>query len=311
MATTDQINVTTKTDTQPQQHRPQAPRTRTRWGVHIGLILICFVVSLPAFFALGVATLTAEQALERDPPRLLPPGDNPADIATTAIDEMSTNIDSLFTERNQFDRMFWNTLVISLVVAIGKIVTGMLAGLAFVYFKFPGKWILFFFVLLTLLMPTEIIILPLSALMGDLEWVRTNPRLALTIPFIGSAIGAFLFRQHFNNIPRELVEAAQIDGASPLRFLFSILLPMSWNIIGALAVIQFIYMWNQYIWPVLIINDDADQMIQVGVRLKAATGTPDYGLLMAAGIVASLPPLLVFVILQKQFMNGFAITRDK
>lgn len=310
MATSERLRITTKS----QGHQTPAPRpqvTRTRWGVHIGLIIICLIVSLPALSALGVATLTAEQALERNPPRLLPPGDNLGDVAMTAVEELTANIDSLFTERNQFDRMFLNTVVIALVVVVGKVVTGMLAGLAFVYFKFPGKWILFFFVLLTLLMPTELIILPLSALVGDLEWVRTNPRLALTLPFIGSAIGAFLFRQHFSNIPRELVEAAQIDGASPLRFLFSILLPMSWNIIGALAVIQFIYMWNQYIWPVLIINDDADQMIQVGVRLKAAAGTPDYGLLMAAGIVASLPPLIVFIILQKQFMNGFAITRDK
>lgn len=311
MTTHEQSQALPKTQSRDTHSPPMHRRSQTRWGVHIGLIIVCFIISLPALYALGVATLTAEQALERNPPRVLPPGDNPVDVITTAGDELVANVEALFTERNQFDRMFVNTFVIAMVVVIGKVVTGMLAGLAFVYFKFPGKWILFFFVLLTLLMPTEIIILPLSDLMSDLEWVSTNPRLVLTFPFIGSAIGAFLFRQHFSNIPRELVEAAQIDGASPLRFLFSILLPMSWNIIGALAVIQFVYMWNQYIWPVLIINDDTDQMIQVGVRTKAAAGTPDYGLLMAAGIVASLPPLIVFIVLQKQFMNGFAITRDK
>jgi sn-glycerol 3-phosphate transport system permease protein len=134
----------------------------------------------------------------------------------------------------------------------------------------------------------------------------------LTIPFLATATGAFLFRQHFSNIPRELAEAAQIDGATPVRFLFSVLIPMSWNVIAAHALIQFIASWNQYLWPVLIVQDMSQQVIQVGVRSAAAQGTnTDFGLLMAAGIVASLPPLVLFVLMQKQFMSGFAITRDK
>ncbi|MCB9437564.1 MAG: carbohydrate ABC transporter permease [Anaerolineales bacterium] len=275
-------------------------KTKTRWGTHIALIIICFVMALPAIYALQVSTLTAPDALLMNPPKLFPPGG-----------DFTENVRLLFVNRD-FDKMLVNTVIVSLVVVIGKTATGMLAGLAFVYFKFPGKWFLFFAILLTLLMPTEIILVPLFDLVADLGWRKTNPRLALTLPFLGSAIGAFLFRQHFSNIPRELVEAAQIDGAGPLRFLVLILLPMSWNIIGAMAVIQFIYMWHQYIWPIVLITDTQDQMIQVGVRNAAGlSGTSDFGLLMAAGVVASIPPVIIFILLQKQFMSGFAITRDK
>lgn len=279
---------------------PQKPvYKRTRWEIHIPLMIICFIVSLPALSALQVATLEAQDALAL-PPRIFPPG---ADFFD--------NVNALFQNRG-FGEMLINTIIVSLVVVIGKTATGMLAGLAFVYFKFPGKWLLFFFILLTLLMPTEIILVPLFDLVATLGWRESNPRLVLTMPFIGSAIGAFLFRQHFSNIPRELAEAAQIDGASPLRFLYSILLPMSWNIIGAMAVIQFISMWHQYIWPVVMGFEAKDQMIQVGVRNSAGlSGVTDFGLLMSAGVIASIPPVIIFLLLQRQFMNGFAITRDK
>lgn len=286
-------------DAQAKVDETRPPSTRTRWEVHIPLIIICIIIALPALYALQVATLEAEDALSL-PPRIFPPG---ADFLD--------NVNALFNNRS-FDDMMINTVIVSLVVVIGKTATGMLAGLAFVYFKFPGKWVLFFFILLTLLMPTEIILVPLFDLVAKLEWRETNPRLALTMPFLGSAIGAFLFRQHFSNIPRELAEAAQIDGATPLRFLYSILLPMSWNIIGAMAVIQFIYMWHQYIWPSVMGFDPENQMIQVGVRNSAAlSGVTDFGLLMSAGVVASIPPVVIFILLQQQFMNGFAITRDK
>jgi sn-glycerol 3-phosphate transport system permease protein len=256
-------------------------------------------MSFPAFFALQVATLTIQQAFI-SPPQMFPPGG-----------DFIQNVTSLFTNQD-FGRLLLNTTVVALVIVIGKTALALLAGLAFVYFHFPGKWVLFFFVLLTLLLPTEVILLPLFRMVSELQWVSTNPRLALTVPFLATATGAFLFRQHFSNIPRELAEAAQIDGATPLRFMFAILIPMSWNVIGAHALIQFIGAWNQYLWPVLIIQNRVDQVIQVGVRNSVVSGTQtDYGLLMAAGIVASLPPLILFIVLQKQFMNGFAITRDK
>ncbi len=215
---------------------------------------------------------------------------------------------------HDFARLIGNTVIVALVVVIGKTSLSLFAGFAFVYFKFPGKNIVFFFILLTLLMPTEIILTPLRTLMADLSWSADYPKLALTMPFLASAFGTFLFRQHFSNIPREMAEAAQIDGASPLRFFVSVLIPMSWNVIVAMAMIQFIYMWNQYVWPQVIFQNvnSPEQLIQVGVRRAALSGqNSDFGLLMTAGIIASLPPLFLFVVLQKQFMSGFAVTRDK
>jgi sn-glycerol 3-phosphate transport system permease protein len=273
--------------------------TKTRWGIHLGLMVVCFVMCIPALYALQLATLTFDEAF-RAPPQLFPPG---ADLLE--------NLSALFT-RLQFGGLMLNTTLVALVVVVGKTGLSLLAGLAFVYFDFPGKTPLFFAVLLTLLMPTEIILLPLFRMMSELEWGRLNPRLALTIPFLASATGVFLFRQHFANIPREMAEAAQLDGATPLRFLTAVLIPMSWNVIGAQALIQFISTWNAYLWPVLIVQDSAHFVIQMGVRAASSSGgQTDFGLLMAAGIVASLPPLVLFVFLQRQFMNGFALTREK
>jgi sn-glycerol 3-phosphate transport system permease protein len=274
---------------------PPQMKSKTHWGTHIALISVCILVAIPAFYAILVATMTRDQAFQY-PPRLTP--------GTDFFNNLGTLLDQ------GFGRMFFNTTVAALIVVVGKTVTSMLAGLAFVYFRFPFKWFIFFFVLLTLLMPTEIIIVPLFRLMAELQWGDT--RYALTVPFLASATGAFLFRQHFSNIPRELAEAAQIDGASPVRFMFTVLVPMSWNVIGALAVIQFVYMWNQYLWPVIIIKDPNEQLIQVGVVNAFAVGAQtDYGIVMAAAVIASVPPLFVFILLQRQFMSGFALTRDK
>jgi len=285
------------TDNHKQETIPRSAQ-KTRWGLHIALVIVCFIVCIPAIYAGIIATLTTlESTLV--PPRLIP------------SDDFNNNVSTLFEHRN-FTGLLWNTTVVAFVTVIGKTALAMLAGLAFVFFRFPGKWFLFFFVLLTLLLPTEIILLPLFNIVAEMNWIETNPRLALTVPFLGTAVGAFLFRQHFTNIPRELAEASQIDGATPLRFLFSILIPMSWNVIGAHAMIQFIASWNQYLWPVLAIQNSDDQLIQIGVSQAASlSGQSDYGLLMTAGIVASIPPLVLFVLLQKQFMNGFAVARDK
>jgi len=272
---------------------------KPRYAVHAALIVVCLLLACPALYALQVSTLTLEEAFTI-PPKLFPPST-----------DFFNNTRSLF-EGQYFGRLILNTLTVALVVVIGKTVFSMLAGMAFVYFRFPGKWVLFFFVLLTLLMPTELILVPLSHLVAQLKWVKRTPQLALTMPFLASAVGVFLFRQHFTNIPRELLEAAQIDGAGPMRFLLWVVLPMSWNVIGAHAMIQFISMWHQFAWPVFIQLSPKNQMIQVGVRNSVISGTQtDFGLLMAAGVIASIPPLIFFLLLQKQFLSGFSLTRDK
>jgi sn-glycerol 3-phosphate transport system permease protein len=212
----------------------------------------------------------------------------------------------------QLGRFMLNSILVALVMTFGKTVLSLMAGLAFVFFRFPFKWLVFGFVLLTLMMPTEVMAIALFRLVGiTLQWGDSYT--AMIVPFIASATGVFLFRQHFANIPAELSEAAQMDGATPVQFLFRVLIPISWNAIAALFVIQFLYAWNQYLWPLMIVQDTSLKPVQVGLRtLVSGVETGDsFGPLMLGAVIASIPPLLIFVLLQKQFMSGFALTRDK
>lgn len=265
-----------------------------RWYAHIVLIISCAILGFPLFYAMLVSTQNNAQVIQFQ----FLPGSS-----------FSSNWDAVMNVRS-LGKYMGNTIVLALVVTVGKTVLSLLAGLAFVYFRFPGKWLVFGFVLATLMMPTEILIIALFRFVSvQLQWGNTFQ--ALAVPFLASATGTFLFRQHFANIPAELSEAAQMDGANPIQFLFRVLVPISWNTIGALAVIQFIYVWNMYLWPLLVTQGD-NQVVQVGLRsLLAVDASRSYGPLMLAATVVSIPPILVFVLLQKQFMSGFAISRDK
>ena len=203
-----------------------------------------------------------------------------------------------------------NSFIVALAVTFAKTILSLLAGLALVYFDYPLQDGVFYFILFTLMMPTEILIVALFNLVSDLGW--SNSYLALIVPFMASATGVFLFRQHFASIPGELADAARVDGAGPLRFLWSILVPMSWNAIGALALIQFIYVWNQYLWPLVIIRENERQVIQVGLRgMTAVQDTTNWGVVMAGAVLAMLPPLIVFIFLHQQLMRGFALGQEK
>ena len=204
----------------------------------------------------------------------------------------------------------WNSVQMSILVTAGKTILSLLAGLAFVYFKFRFKWFIFFFVLVTLMMPTEVMILAMFRMVSGFGWQDTMT--ALVVPFLASATGAFLFRQHFANLPGDLLEAAQIDGASPMKFLTRVLIPVSWNVIAALFVIQFVYTWNMFLWPSLIVRDESRSVVQVALQtLTNIDGSLTYGPLMLAAIIASIPPAIFFVLMQKRFMSGFAIGQDK
>jgi sn-glycerol 3-phosphate transport system permease protein len=252
------------------------------------------IVGFPVLYAVIVATQTNTEYFAFQ----LTPGGSLRD-----------NFDVVWFQRDLGGAM-WNSTVQAIAITVGKTITALLAGLAFVHLDFRGKWWIFWFVLVTLMMPTEISVLALFQIVSGLGW--SNSMLSLTVPFLASATGAFLFRQHFANLPSELSEAAQIDGATPLQFLRRILLPLSWNVIGALAVIQFLYSWNMYLWPRIIINDQALATVQIGLgSLRNIGGGQSYGPLMLGAIVASLPPTIVFMLLQRQFLSGFAISRDK
>ncbi|NPV67584.1 MAG: carbohydrate ABC transporter permease [Anaerolineae bacterium] len=265
-----------------------------RWYIHLLLWITCFIVGFPVLYAMLVSTQTNAEVTSFQ----FTPG--------TALE---FNFRAVMFERN-LGRFMLNSVLLAVVVTTGKTVLSLLAGLAFVYFRFPGKWLVFGFVLATLMMPTEILVIALFRFVSSLGWGDTF--WAISVPFLASATGSFLFRQHFANLPAELSEAAQLDGATPLQFLFRVLVPLSWNTVGALAVIQFVYVWNMYLWPMLIIKNEALQVVQVGLgSLRNVDAGLTYGPLMLAAVIASLPPVIIFILLQKPFMSGFAITRDK
>jgi sn-glycerol 3-phosphate transport system permease protein len=294
---------------------------RTNWLIHILLSVACLIIAAPILFALIKATQTGAAV-------------NSANL--TPGTKLFENIAAAWRQGNLGNYMK-NSLLIALAVTTGKTILSLFAGMALVFFRFPLKPIVFGFVLFTLMMPTEVLIVGLFDFLSlrppanwqvFWEWFR-NPAnvffkpttfglgwadsyLAIIVPFLASATGTFLFRQHFMSIPRSLADAAKIDGASPLRFLTSILIPMSWNTIGALAVIQFVYVWDQYLWPRVIIQQEDKQVVQVGLKLIIGVGQgTQWGEVMAGAIIALLPPLIVFILLQEQFMRGFALSESK
>lgn len=265
-----------------------------RWYAHLILLISCLIIGFPLFYAMLASTQNNAQVFAYQ----FTPGGH-----------MLENWSKVMVDRNLGNYML-NSVFVAVTVTVGKTILSLLAGLAFVYFRFPGKWLVFGFVLLTLMMPTEILVIALFRFVNNIGWGNTY--LALIVPFLASATGSFLFRQHFANIPAELSEAAQLDGATPLQFLFRVLVPISWNTIGALSVIQFVYVWNMYLWPALIIQGQERQVVQVGLRtLIGGDAAISFGPLMMGAVIASIPPVIVFVLLQKQFMSGFQLSRDK
>ena len=200
--------------------------------------------------------------------------------------------------------MLINTLIVALMIAIGKILVSFIAAAAIVYFNFKFKMVAFWLIFLTLMMPVETRILPTYKVVADLGMLDTYT--GLTLPIIASATATFLFRQFFMSVPWELAEAARIDGAGPLRFMKDILFPLSRTNIAALFVIMFTFGWNQYLWPLLITTDTKYMTVMMGIQrlINVADTDPQWPLVMSAVIMAMLPPVLVVIIMQRLFVKG-------
>ena len=204
--------------------------------------------------------------------------------------------------------MMANSLVMALGITFGKIVISMLAAFAIVYFRFRFRIFFFWMIFITLMLPVEVRILPTYKVVSDLGMLDNY--FGLTIPLIASATATFLFRQFFMTIPDELVEAARVDGAGPLRFFKDILFPMSRTSIAALFVILFIYGWNQYLWPLLITTDESMYTMLIGINRMLAAGDSqaEWQVIMATTMLAMLPPVAVVVLMQKMFVRGMTET---
>ncbi len=204
--------------------------------------------------------------------------------------------------------MLWNSLVMAMAIAVGKIAISLLSAFAIVYFRFPLRMLCFWTIFITLMLPVEVRIVPTYEVVAQLGML--NSYAGLSIPLIASATATFLFRQFFLTVPDELVEAARMDGAGPLRFFKDILLPLTRTNIAALFVILFIYGWNQYLWPLLITTDPSMNTIVMGINQMIAPGEDqtNWPVVMATAILAMIPPVFVVVAMQRLFVKGLVET---
>ncbi len=204
--------------------------------------------------------------------------------------------------------MMFNSLVMALAIALGKIAISIIAAYAIVYFKFPFRMTFFWMIFITLMLPVEVRILPTYEVIANLGLL--NSYAGLTIPLIASATATFLFRQFFLSVPDELTEAARIDGAGPMRFFRDILLPLSATSIAALFVIQFIYGWNQYLWPLLVTTGEDYYTVVMGISrmVNVVDAAAKWNLIMAVTVLAMIPPVIVVIFMQRQFVKGLIET---
>jgi sn-glycerol 3-phosphate transport system permease protein len=264
---------------------------------HLVLVLGILVVAFPIYYTFVASTHTLQTILR--PPLPLLPGR-----------EFFTNYwQALFGGIGRIggvgvDRLLLNTTIVALAVAIGKICISILSAYAIVFFKFPFRMTAFWLIFITLMLPVEVRILPTYKVMVDLGLIDTYT--GLTLPLMASATATLLFRQFFLTIPGELVEAARVDGAGPWRFFKDILLPLSRTNIAALFVILFIYGWTQYLWPLLVTNDNQMNTIVIALRkmISFADADTEWHLVMVTCVLAILPPILVVVLMQRWFVKG-------
>jgi sn-glycerol 3-phosphate transport system permease protein len=266
--------------------------------VIIGLIIIAFPVWMTF-----VASTHDQETMLRSPVPLLP--------GPHLIDNYLEVLEHGYAKRPGTVPMWitlTNSLIMALGVAIGKIAISIISAFAIVYFRFPFRMACFWAIFITLMLPVEVRIVPTYGVVANLGMLDSYS--GLIVPLIASATATFLFRQFFLSVPDELTEAARVDGATPMRFFRDILLPMSRTSIAALFVIQFIYGWNQYLWPLLITTKEGFYTIVMTVSRQAnvVDAVPNWNLLMAMAMLAMLPPVLIVVFMQRQFVRGLVDT---
>jgi sn-glycerol 3-phosphate transport system permease protein len=263
-------------------------------AAHAILITSVAVLAFPLYYAFVISTQTLAQVTSM-PPKPWP----------------STGLLANYAEawqRAQMGRMLLNSAIVAVGVAVGKIVISLLSAFAIVYFDFRGKNVVFWMIFVTLMLPVPVRIVSTYQVVSVLGWVNTY--WGLTVPLMASATGTFLFRQFFRTIPDSLAEAAQLDGAGPLRFLWTILLPLSKANMAALFVILFVYGWNDYLWPLMITNTPEMRTAVIGIEtlVPRTSQLPEWNIAMAAAMMVLLPPVTVIVVMQRWFVKGLIET---
>jgi sn-glycerol 3-phosphate transport system permease protein len=271
------------------------------WIAHAVLIAGLALVLFPIYVAL-VASSHELHDIVRAPMSLVPGTQLFANYAE------ALTAGSAKTSGQSVAAMLLDSLMMALVIAAGKIAISLPSAFAVAFFRFPLRRICFWAVFVTLMLPVEVRIMPTYQIVADLSLIDTFG--GLTLPLFASATATLLFRQFFLTIPNELVEAAKIDGAGPLRFMVAMAIPLSKTNIAALFVILFIYGWNQYLWPLLVTNDPSMTTIVIGIRRMIGTGDAqtEWHLAMATAILAILPPVAVVLLMQRWFVRGLIET---
>lgn len=267
---------------------------------HVVLWLAVIVIVFPIYLVFVASTRTNAEIQAAPMPVI--PGDQFGINYSRALFEGAKNLGaSAFT-------MIKNSTIMALGISTGKILVSLLAAFAIVFFHFPGRKFCFWAIFVTLMLPVEVRIMPTYKVIADLKLL--NSYAGLILPMIVSATAVFLFRQFFLSVPREIAEASQIDGATPMQFFRSILVPMTRTPIAAMFVIQFIYGWNQYLWPLLITTKQEYYTLLIGINrmLTGADVLIEWQIVMATVMLAMIPPVLVVIVMQKQFVAGMTDT---
>src|SRR5712671_5566502 len=271
------------------------------WLPHAVLITGLVLVLFPVYIAFVGSTLTARDIL--DAPMSLVPGPRLVENFARALD-----VGTVKTSGEPVAAMLLNSLVMAFVIAAGKILISLPSAYAVVFFRFPLRRLCFWAIFVTLMLPVEVRIIPTYKIAADLSLIDSYG--GLTLPLVASATATMLFRQFFLTIPDELVEAAKIDGAGPLRLLRDMVIPLSVTNIAALFVILFIYVWNQYLWPLLITTSGSMETVIIGIKrmIGGADARTEWGVVMATTMLAMLPPVAVVMLMQRWFVNDTADT---
>lgn len=266
-----------------------------QWALLVGIAIQTIIMMIPLIYMLSTS-FKAQNEVFMLPIRWIP-------------EELLFENYTLPLQEKPFLRWFINSTVVATASTILVVITSSLAGYSFAKFKYPGRDVLFWVILATLMIPLEAMIVPLFILVRDLGWLNTYA--GLIIPAGGSAFGIFLMRQHMLAMPDELIEAARIDGASEPGIFWRIVLPMNQAAVSALAIFSFMWNWNSFLYPLLVANRDEMRTLPIGLASFESAYSTNYPQLMAVSVLAILPVLLVFFVLQNKFIESIALTGVK
>jgi sn-glycerol 3-phosphate transport system permease protein len=264
---------------------------------HILLCVFIAIMLLPLYLAVVAASHSGEEMMQAPLP--IWPGTMLWTNIKTVLSE-----GLVVTNGEPVAQMLINSFLMATLIAVGKVALALCSAFALVYFSFPFKKTCFALIFSTMMLPVEVRIVPTFQVIASFGWL--NSYAGLTMPLMASATATLLFRQFFKTVQGELVDAAKLDGAGPLRFFIDILLPLSRPQIAALFIIMFVYGWNQYLWPLVITTDPSMATVVMGIRylVGVADQMPQWHYIMTVALIALLPPCLVVVILQRWFEKG-------